>query len=103
VQIVKELFARYGEQEMVLVGHCMTQDLRRLEEMGIELGERLVLDTGNLERVYCGRVNGQRRSLREICEHLDIKYFAPWRLHNAGNDAFFTMAVFAKMCCLPGQ
>jgi hypothetical protein len=101
VQVVQELLERY-EGEVVLVGHCMTQDLERLEGMGVCLGEVMVLDTGSLERAAFGRVNGQRRSLGDICEDLDIKYFAVRKLHNAGNDAFFTMAVFAQMCCAAG-
>lgn len=102
-QVIQNLLDRYEEEEVVVVGHCLTQDLQRLEEMGIELGERMVLDTGSLERVFFGRINGQRRSLGDICADLDIKYYAPRKLHNAGNDAFFTMAVFAEMCCVSDQ
>ena len=90
----------WNDGDVVLVGHCMTQDLQRLEGMGVVLREAMVIDTGNLERAFSGRVNGQRRSLGDICEDLDIKYFAAKKLHNAGNDAFFTMAVFAHMCCV---
>ena len=72
----------WNDGDVVLVGHCMTQDLQRLEG------------------AFSGRVNGQRRSLGDICEDLEIKYFAARKLHNAGNDAFFTMAVFAHMCCV---
>jgi DNA polymerase III epsilon subunit-like protein len=99
VQVLQDLFDWYMG-EVVLVGHCMTQDLQRLQVMGVALREEMVIDTGSLERAFSGRVNEQRRSLGDICEDLDIKYFAARKLHNAGNDAFFTMAVFAHMCCV---
>jgi hypothetical protein len=100
VQVLQDLLDDL-EEEVVLVGHCMTQDLVRLVGMGVILSEEMaVIDTGNLERAFSGRVNGQRRSLGDICEDFEIKYFAKKKLHNAGNDAFFTMAVFAHMCCV---
>jgi hypothetical protein len=93
----------YEAWEMVFIGHGIHQDLKVLEEAtGARIeGNSPVVDTMKLERAYSRRVNGKSRSLGDICEDLDIRYYAPEKMHNAGNDAFFTMAIFIEMCCLP--
>lgn len=104
VQFMQSLLDRYEYDEIVLVGHMLSNDLIRLKELGIQLPEDIeVFDTANLERAFMGRVNGQKVSLERMCEELEVAYYRRDKLHNAGNDAFFTMASFAKMSCLPGQ
>jgi hypothetical protein len=93
--------SRYEPDELVFVGHGINTDLRILEATGhrIQTGA-LVLDTMRIERAYSRRVNGKFRNLGAICDELDIPYYAERKLHNAGNDAFFNMAIFAEMCCV---
>jgi hypothetical protein len=98
-ETVQAVLDRYEPDEVVLVGHLMGNDLRRLEEWGVVLDEEIdVLDTAGLERVYMSRVNGRKVSLESMCEELDVPYYRSDKLHNAGNDAFFTMAAFLEMC-----
>ena len=82
----------------------MTNDLMRLQDWGVNIptGAGMV-DTACLERAYSGRVNGRKVSLQGLCEGLEVKYYRRDKLRNAGNDAFFTMAAFIEMCCVPGQ
>jgi len=99
VDRVDLILDEYNDDEIVLVGHHMSQDLDRLREIGINT-DYPHLDTSSLERAYSRRVNGYKYSLKNICENLEIPYYRPDKLHNGGNDAFFTMAIFSKMCCV---
>jgi len=104
VQVMQSMLDRYANDEIVLVGHLCRNDLSRLDELGIQLPEGIqVFDTADLERAFMGRVNGQKVSLQRMCEELEVAYYGQDKLHNAGNDAFFTMASFAEMCCVSGQ
>jgi len=47
---------------------------------------------------HMSRVNGRKVSLESMCEELEVPYYRQDKLHNAGNDAFFTMAAFLEMC-----
>jgi hypothetical protein len=94
--------SRYEPDELVFVGHGIDTDLKILEEATghrIQTGG-LVLDTMRIERAYSRRVNGKFKNLGAICDELDIPYYAERKLHNAGNDAFFVMAIFSEMCCV---
>lgn len=100
VESVNNILNRYPTDQIVIVGQFISQDKDKLEDIGVEIDEDiLVFDLSNLDRAYDERVNGRRRSLREICEDLDIPYYRPDKLGNAGNDAFFAMACFSEMCC----
>jgi len=101
VEYVVETLNRYDAEDIVLLGHYFSLDEARLEEAGVEIGEDIVtFDTANLERAWNRRVNGRRKSLRSICEKMDVPYYREDKLGNAGNDAFFAMAIFSKMSCL---
>jgi len=94
------LQSKYNDGEVVLVGHFMQNDLKLLGELEIEIPESVrIFDTGSLERAWSGRVNGNRKSLEDLCEQFEVPYYQRHKLHNAGNDAFFTMAIFSEMCC----
>jgi hypothetical protein len=104
VQVVQALFDQYGDDEIVIVQHRMTDDLKRLEELGIKLPQDVeVFDIAGLERAYMNRHDGLTISLARICEELNVPYYSRKKLRNAGNDAFFVMASFSGMCCLPGD
>ena len=100
VESVNDLLSRYPADQIVIVGHFVSQDQEKLEDIGVEIDDdTLVLDISNLKRAYDERVNGRRKSLREICEDLEVPYYRRDKLGNAGNDAFFAMACFSEMCC----
>jgi DNA polymerase III alpha subunit (gram-positive type) len=100
---IERQLSAYEPSEMMFIGHGIHQDLNvLLEATGKRIdGDSAVIDTMRLERAYSRRVNGKSRNLGDICEDLDIPYYASHKMHNAGNDAFFAMAIFAEMCCLP--
>jgi len=90
----------YPAEQIALVGQFISRDLRKLRELGVEIPvEWPVFDVANLDRAVFQTVNGRRRGLGVICDDLEVRYFRPDRLGNAGNDAWFAMAAFAAMCC----
>ena len=94
------LETKYGDDEVVLVGHFMQNDLKLLEELGVDIPEDVtIFDTASLERAWSARINGPIRSLEDLCEEFEVPYYQRHKLHNAGNDAFFTIAIFSEMCC----
>jgi hypothetical protein len=97
VKKVQSIFDSYAPNDVMMVGHNMAKDLDKLESLGLALPD--VFDTANIERAFSRRVNGSKRKLERICEDLDIPYYRQDKMHNAGNDAFFTMAIFSEMCC----
>ena len=100
VKSINDILNRYPTDQIVIVGQFISKDKAKLEDMGIEIDDdMLVFDISNLERAYEQQVNGRRRSLREICENLEVPYYRRDKLGNAGNDAFFAMACFSEMCC----
>jgi hypothetical protein len=102
LETVQGVFNRYHPEDIVVIGHLMVNDLIRLQEWGVDLHPSIeMLDTASLERAFMGRVNGRKVSLEKMCEELEVPYYRSDKLHNAGNDAFFTMAAFLEMCCVP--
>lgn len=77
---------------IVLVGHDVSGDISYLRSAGFDLSSRSdiigTLDTGNLYRAHTRDPN--MRSLASILCDFD---FAGFNLHNAGNDAVYTMWV----------
>lgn len=89
---------------LVLVGHGILGDLRKLEEMKIKLPHNvLIIDTANYERHLFNlglrgnmqepsgkpRAKGSTLSLANLVQSLGVDVQVP--LHNAGNDAFLTL------------
>jgi hypothetical protein len=104
IDAIADMLEQYGDEEVKIVGHNMSGDLNKLEEKGLDTSAYDDwFDTSNLERAYSRRVNGRKYKLGKVCEDLDIRYYRENKLHNAGNDAFFTMAIFAQMCCVEGE
>lgn len=100
IESVRRQLENYDAGEMVIVGHHMGSALHRLRDIGLDIDKNVPLfDTAGLERAWSGRVNGRRQKLMELCEKMDIPYYRRDKMNNAGNDAFFIMAVFNKMCC----
>ncbi|KAK9680933.1 hypothetical protein K7432_015797 [Basidiobolus ranarum] len=77
----------------ILVGHDVKNDLEYLREMGAKISEPSeVFDTSNLYMALTK--NNQRRKLSKILDEFGIEHEY---LHNAGNDAHYTMEAFLAM------
>ena len=79
-----------GKRNIVLVGHNPAADIDYLAKIGYNVLklDNLVetIDTASLWRAH--KQEAQPTSLGNILYHLDI---AGWNLHNAGNDAAYTL------------
>jgi len=106
---MRELAETYKSNQLFLIFHGGSDDIRILKEWGVPLGNVSTckstaehfqpgkvyqFDTSELFAALCGNPN-ERRSL-ERTSHLlevpDVKY-----LHNAGNDAHYTMECMVSM------
>jgi len=73
----------------VLVGHDVKNDVSMLRKLGFDVYNMpglITLDTAVIYRAYKGLWNSV--SLGSVLEELAIE---PWFLHNAGNDAVYTL------------
>ncbi|EPS42866.1 hypothetical protein H072_3232 [Dactylellina haptotyla CBS 200.50] len=83
------------ERQFVLVGHDVNVDIEYLRKLGYDLetiGFAVVFDTVEMWKAMAGTLNGI--SLNRLCGELNIP---AWNLHNAGNDARYTMTAFLEM------
>ncbi|KAF9247299.1 hypothetical protein BU15DRAFT_38431 [Melanogaster broomeanus] len=94
---------------LFLIFHDNSQDIKYLKSKAVEvplnnmaflLPETLpqegifVIDTADLFAALEGEAGGNRRSLERVCRHLQIPTSY---LHNAGNDAHYTMLALQSM------
>lgn len=82
---------------VVVVGHNPSMDLAYLREMGVPVeiqsnGVIDIVDTGETWRILRGEASS--RGLGAILAELGMP---GWHLHNAGNDARYTMEVLIRM------
>ncbi|GIZ39297.1 hypothetical protein CKM354_000268500 [Cercospora kikuchii] len=84
-------------RNIIVVGHDLTGDVKYCEQLGFYIFNRGniidTLDTVDLFKQYMREPNP--RSLGSILAHFNL---AGWFLHNAGNDAMYTMQVLLAMC-----
>ncbi|KAK9367023.1 hypothetical protein V1509DRAFT_203827 [Lipomyces kononenkoae] len=89
---MKKIFDEYGDLAM-FVGHDGANDVRYLRQLGIELPEEMAtVDTLTLWQIHHGE--DEQSSLGRLLMEYDIK---SWNLHNAGNDAYYTVQVLMAM------
>ena len=101
------------KRTIVLVGHDVASDVRFLQRVGYDVSNlstlhssNPVIDTQKLFRAFQKIKNpsriatGQSVSLATVMEELDI---APFGLHNAGNDAAYTLQVMVGMAVESAQ
>ncbi|EWC44039.1 hypothetical protein DRE_01391 [Drechslerella stenobrocha 248] len=84
-----------SQRQLVLVGHDVNADIEYLRKLryDAELSQFLmVFDTMEMWRAMADTPNGI--SLSRLCNELGI---VAWNLHNAGNDARYTMNAFLEM------
>jgi len=94
---------------LFLIFHDNNQDIKYLKSKAVEVtlsdmafmlpeappkGGIFVLDTSDLFAALEGEAGGNRRSLERVCRHLQI---STTYLHNAGNDAHYTMLALQSM------
>ncbi|KAK3065201.1 hypothetical protein LTS18_006410 [Coniosporium uncinatum] len=87
-----EVTTALPKRNIIFLGHDSQQDLNYLQQLGynpLNLGNLLeILDTASLYRSF--RKEVQPKSLGAILHDMDM---VGWFLHNAGNDAAYTMQV----------
>ncbi|KAG5417934.1 hypothetical protein I9W82_004262 [Candida metapsilosis] len=93
VEILKSVLDKYiTHQNGVLVGHSISAEIKYFKSLGIELPSTVnTLDTLKLHRI--GRSNGG--SLGGCLKLLGLPCSY---LHNAGNDAYYTLLVALSYC-----
>lgn len=76
-----------------LVGHDVKGDVKWMNSLGVNFPTGYqTIDTNHLCRISHGRAN---ISLKKALEAVDIPYAY---LHNAGNDAYYTLLLAMKLC-----
>lgn len=81
--------AMYKQRKLVLVGHDTKQDINYFGKLGFPIDNNVfheILDTSELYRALMH--DSETLSLARLLANFDI---AGWNLHNAGNDAFYTL------------
>lgn len=98
-KFTKKLTNRYRSRlnrNIVLVGHNIEADIKYLGMLGVHLRDihnlREQVDTSYMYRAFRREV--QSRSLGIILADLDV---AGWDLHNAGNDATYTLQAMVSI------
>lgn len=78
------------KRNIIVVGHDLSQDINYCHAIGFSILNRGnildTLDTVNMHRAYSQDPNA--RSLGQVLAEFDL---AGWHLHNAGNDAVYTL------------
>ena len=90
------------KRNIVFVGHNPGADIGYLKAIGYDMNSLSnlleVMDTALFHRCLTQEINP--RSLGGILRDLDI---AGWNLHNAGNDAFYTLEAMLAICVKDAQ
>ncbi|GFF83166.1 uncharacterized nucleolar protein C2C4.08 [Aspergillus udagawae] len=91
---------KHQKRNLILVGHNTSMDVKYLASLGIPVFENVTtaflerIDTADLYRII--RCEANQRSLAGILGELGI---IGWNLHNAGNDARYTLEALLRMVC----
>ncbi|KAI5970806.1 hypothetical protein CANMA_000225 [Candida margitis] len=93
ISLLKQVLDKYiVKQNGVMVGHSISSEIKYFKSLGIELPNTVkTLDTLKLHKI--GRSNGG--SLGGCLKLLDLPCSY---LHNAGNDAYYTLLVALSYC-----
>lgn len=102
-EIVKDLTEEQEKGNVVFVGHGVEMDLKYLENMGVNVSEDIrpveIFDTAEMNAARVGKPH-ERINLGKLLDELNIENYS---LHNAGNDAHYTLFLFLELCKLPFQ
>ncbi|ODQ68301.1 hypothetical protein NADFUDRAFT_14036, partial [Nadsonia fulvescens var. elongata DSM 6958] len=92
-QNILNLYVQQYPNKVVFVGQSLKGDITALKSLGVEFPADIpILDTEQIWKV--GRPHG-KSSLQVILSYLKLPYS---HLHNAGNDAYHTLAAFCNLC-----
>ncbi|KAF9534229.1 hypothetical protein CPB83DRAFT_843895 [Crepidotus variabilis] len=108
ISMINSMFASLRHQQPVfLVFHDAKQDLKYLNEMKVDLESLsylipestnatglFVVDTAELIAALLGDNSGNNKGLEDTCRLLQLH---PKNMHNAGNDAHYTMLAMQTM------
>lgn len=91
---VNRLIEQFEGRKLALVGHDIGNDLRCLETIGVNLTNNVLahLDTQVVHQAW--QKSDSARSLMVVLNDLD---YQPRHLHNAGNDAVWTLRALIGM------
>ena len=85
------------KRNLILVGHDTSQDINYLRKLGFSVSNCSniidTMDTAAMFRAYTHDPNA--RSLGNVLYEFDL---AGWNLHNAGNDAVYTLWAMLAIC-----
>lgn len=80
--------------QLALVGHGMSQDLKVLRSIGVDIEAGVeIIDTNNLLSALYG--SSTQVSLRALLSLVEVEGVR--KLHNGGNDAAFTLLAFLRL------
>jgi hypothetical protein len=103
--IIEEMFDYMGaDKEIVLVGHAVAGDIRYLDKLGFNpTGHQAAVDTLDTQNLWSALNSHNQESgnigLSKLLAELKLSYSG---LHNAGNDAVYTMHCLLAMMVLEG-
>ena len=113
--MIEDIFYAYSDQErggsgrilgkrhrdVVVVGHGVESDMKYLRGMGVDIWQAFnfhrTVDTKDMHQAWRGM--GQGRSLASVLGDLEIEYE---NLHNAGNDAAYTLRAMVAIAVAAG-
>lgn len=84
-----------NKRKIMIVGHDTNQDLQYLRITGYDvwnIKDLEVLDTASLHKAVMH--DAESRSLAKVLNDVNVLY---WNLHNAGNDAAYTLQAFVRL------
>ncbi|ORX40397.1 hypothetical protein BCR36DRAFT_190173 [Piromyces finnis] len=102
LEVVEEELKKDIENVNYIVGHGIKSDINYLKSINVNTSKFLTMKNQNIPEfgvidtmdIYSGQFNTKGVGLEKCLIKLEIPYC---RLHNAGNDAMFTMQVFLKI------
>jgi hypothetical protein len=100
VRAIEDCFRAQGSRNIIVVGHSIACDVKYLRDLGAGLFDKTasapqivqLIDTAALFRAWKKEL--QQRALGKILAELDI---VAWNLHNAGNDARYTLEAAVRI------
>jgi hypothetical protein len=102
-EIVGDLTEETVKGNVVFIGHDIQMDVKYLESMDVDVKGVIkpvdYFDTAEMNAARVGKPY-ERINLGRLLDDLDIENYC---LHNAGNDAHYTLLLFLELCKLPLQ
>ncbi|KAE8355204.1 hypothetical protein BDV28DRAFT_129498 [Aspergillus coremiiformis] len=86
-----------GRRHLVLVGHAITGDVQYLRQIGVRMPEDTIQFIDTVDTAEFFRVIRDEKTTRKLGDLLQEFNITGWHLHNAGNDARYTMEVMLCM------